>query len=86
MVRIDVLQPTARHTPVLHMSATHFTAEDLYMAADTTELRARKELIVQLDAAHRGVGTASCGPDVLPQYVVQAGEYRFSYRVSARRS
>ncbi len=86
VVRIDVLQPTARHTPVLHMSATHFTAEDLYTAADTTELRPRKELIVQLDAAHRGVGTASCGPDVLPQYVVQAGEYRFSYRVSARRA
>ena len=25
--------------------------------------------VVLIDAAHRGVGTASCGPDTLPQYI-----------------
>jgi beta-galactosidase len=34
--------------------------------------------------AHRGVGTASCGPDVLPQYRLSAGRYRFAYRLSVR--
>jgi beta-galactosidase len=32
--------------------------------------------------AHRGLGTASCGPDVLDRYRVLPGEYRFSYRLS----
>jgi beta-galactosidase len=32
--------------------------------------------------AHRGLGTASCGPDVLPQYRLSAGRYRFAYRLS----
>jgi beta-galactosidase len=32
--------------------------------------------------AHRGLGTASCGPDVLPQYRIEPGRYQFAYRVS----
>ncbi len=81
-LRIDVLRPTARHTPLLHCSATHSTAADLFAATTATELRPRRELVVHLDAAHRGLGTASCGPDVLPQYTLPAGQYRFAYRLS----
>jgi beta-galactosidase len=78
-LRVDVLQPVA-----LHCSATHFTAADLYAASTETELRPRKELVVHLDVAHRGLGTASCGPDVLPQYRIAAGTHRFAYRLSLR--
>ena len=39
----------------------------------------RPETIVHLDAAHRGVGTASCGPDTLPGYLVGPGTYRWSW-------
>jgi beta-galactosidase len=35
----------------------------------------------KLDVAHRGLGTASCGPDVLPQYEISAGSFEFSYVV-----
>ncbi len=76
-VRIDVLQPHA-----MHVSATHFTAHDLYAATTETELRPRPELIVHLDVAHRGLGTASCGPDVLPQYTIPPGRHQFAYRLS----
>jgi beta-galactosidase len=76
-LRVDALQPHA-----LHVSATHFTAHDLFAATTETELRPRPELIVHLDVAHRGLGTASCGPDVLPQYRLPAGDYSFSYRIS----
>jgi beta-galactosidase len=76
-VRIDVLDPTA-----LHVSATHHTVRDLYAAPHETELRPRPELVVHIDVAHRGLGTASCGPDVLDRYRVLPGEYRFSYRLS----
>ena len=39
------------------------------------------ELVVSLDVAHRGRGTASCGPDVLAQYRLSVGRYEFAYRV-----
>jgi beta-galactosidase len=78
-VRVDVLRPH-----VMHVSATHFTAHDLYAATTETDLRPRPELIVHLDVAHRGLGTASCGPDVLPQYRIPPGPHEFAYRVSLR--
>ena len=76
-VRVDVLQPA-----VLHCSATHYRSADLFAATTHTDLVARPEVVVHLDVAHRGLGTASCGPDVLPQYRLAAGRYRFAYRLS----
>jgi beta-galactosidase len=86
VVRVQVLQPSAQHVAALHCSATHSTADDLYRATTATELTPRRELVVHLDAAHRGLGTASCGPDVLPQYRLAAGRYRFAYRLSLLRT
>jgi beta-galactosidase len=77
MVRVDVIEPHS-----LHMSATNFRSEDLYAAANQADLWPRDELVVHLDVAHRGLGTASCGPDVLPQYRLPAGAYAFSYRIT----
>ena len=37
-----------------------------------------------IDVAHRGLGTASCGPDVLPQYRIGTGRFEFAYRLSVR--
>jgi beta-galactosidase len=76
-VRLDVLDPD-----VLHVSATRFTASDLYEAGHQTDLRPRRGLVVHADVAHRGLGTASCGPDVLDRYRIAPGSYRFSYRLS----
>ncbi len=78
-VRLDVVQPAA-----LHVSATHFTVHDLYEARTETELRPRSELVVHVDVAHRGVGTASCGPDTLPHYKLTPGTYEFAYRLTVR--
>ncbi|MDX2381682.1 MAG: glycoside hydrolase family 2 TIM barrel-domain containing protein [Acidimicrobiia bacterium] len=78
-VRIDVVEPQ-----VLHFSATHHTPDDLFRARELSELRRRDELVVCLDVAHRGLGTASCGPDVLPQFRLAAGTYRFAYRIGRR--
>ena len=77
VVRLDVVNPTA-----MHVSATHFTAADLFAAATETDLRPRQELVVHLDVAHRGLGTASCGPDVLPQYRLPAGTFEFAYSLT----
>jgi beta-galactosidase len=76
-VRIDVVQPLS-----LHISATNYRAEDLYVCANEADLWPRDELVVHLDVAHRGLGTASCGPDVLPQYRLPAGSFDFAYRIT----
>jgi beta-galactosidase len=80
-VRIDVLQPAT-----MHFSAVHHTPMQLQEAVDTTQLQQSSDLIVHLDVAHRGLGTASCGPDVLPQYEVPTGTFEFGYLVRRIRS
>ena len=64
------------------VSASHFRADDLAAARHEPELRARAETVIHLDAAHRGLGTASCGPDTLPEYLVGPGEYRWSWTLA----
>jgi beta-galactosidase len=65
------------------VSATHFRAGDLASATHDVELEPRPETIVHLDAAHRGLGTASCGPDTLPRYLVGPGTYRWTWTLDA---
>jgi beta-galactosidase len=61
------------------VSATHFRAADLAAASHADELAARAATLVHIDAAHRGLGTASCGPDTLPEYLVGPGTYRWAW-------
>ena len=75
-LRIDVLAPAT-----MHFSAVHHTPLQLYEAMDSTQLERNNDLVVHLDVAHRGLGTASCGPDVDARYEVGAGVYEFSYCV-----
>jgi beta-galactosidase len=65
------------------VSATHFRAADLAAATHDIELTPRPETVVHLDAAHRGLGTASCGPDTLPEYLVGPGTYRWTWALTA---
>lgn len=61
------------------VSVTRYRAADLAAAAHHDELVPRAECVVHIDAAHRGLGTASCGPDTLPAFLVGAGTYRWSW-------
>jgi beta-galactosidase len=65
------------------VSATHVRAGDLAAAMHDVELEPRPETIVHLDAAHRGLGTASCGPDTLAEYLVGPGTYRWSWTIES---
>jgi beta-galactosidase len=60
-------------------SASHFTAGDLYGARHTCDLEPRAEVVLSLDHAQRGLGTASCGPDTSPRHRLLARRYRFDY-------
>jgi len=61
------------------VSVTRYRAADLASASHHDELRPRDRHVVHIDAAHRGLGTASCGPDTLPAYLVGPGTYRWSW-------
>jgi len=63
----------------LQVSASHYAAADLAAASHDVDLVARPETIVHIDAAHRGLGTASCGPDTLPEYICGPGRYAWSW-------
>jgi beta-galactosidase len=74
-VRIAAAEP-------FQFSASHYTAADLTAATHDVELVGRAETFVHVDAAHRGLGTLSCGPDTLPRYRLGPGRYRWSWRLS----
>ena len=79
-VALEAIGPVA-----LHMSATPHDDEELARARDLSELGPRRSLTLHVDRAHRGVGTASCGPDTDPEFRIGPGRYRWAYRISARR-
>jgi beta-galactosidase len=66
-------------------SASRFRAEDLFAARHATELVPRDETVLHLDAAHRGLGTASCGPDVLPRWRIRPGRHRLAWTLTPLR-
>jgi beta-galactosidase len=75
-VRIDMLDGP------MHWSAIRYQASALFNAATASDLDPDARLVVSLDVAHRGIGTASCGPDVLDRYRLSPGRYAFAYRVT----
>jgi beta-galactosidase len=65
--------------PTIGFTASHFTASDLFRARHTCDLEPRPEVVLSLDHAQRGLGTASCGPDTHPRYRLLEPSYRFAY-------
>jgi beta-galactosidase len=68
-----------RGLPTIGFGASHFTAADLTAARHTNELRPRREVLLSLDHAQRGLGTASCGPDTTPDYRLGTGRYSWTW-------
>ncbi len=64
---------------MLEFSVHHFTAEDLTVATHTYDLPRRREIILNLDARQGGLGNGSCGPGVLPTYMLLPGEFTFKF-------
>jgi beta-galactosidase len=62
-------------------NASHYTPEDLTEAMHTCELKKRAETIVNIDYMMSGVGSNSCGPELLPQYRLSQNDIAFSLRI-----
>ena len=64
--------PGLRISGGFDLTVRPWTSEDLDAAAHPTDLVERDVLTVNLDVGQNGLGTASCGPGVLPPYVLHA--------------
>lgn len=60
-------------------SATPYTDACIDAATHVNELHADGTVTVHLDAAQTGVGTATCGPGILPAYRLPLDTYRFDF-------
>ncbi len=67
---------------LLNVSVHHYTTQDLTEAQHTYALTPRPETILHLDYAQSGLGSQSCGPGPLPQYLLQPSEVSFAVRLT----
>jgi len=65
------------------VSVTPNRAGDLADATHDVEVIACGNTVVHIDTAHRGVGTASCGPDTLDKYIIKAGVHTWEWTVTS---
>ena len=63
------------------LNVSHFTPEDLTKAGHPHELVRRNETVVNLDRGMSGVGSNSCGPELLPQYRLSERDILFRLRI-----
>jgi beta-galactosidase/beta-glucuronidase len=64
--------------PLINFSAHRNTPEDYERALHPTDLAPRAETVFILDYRQNGLGSASCGPGVLPAYRLKPEEFSFS--------
>jgi beta-galactosidase len=62
-------------------NAAHYTPEDLTAAAHPYELKRIKETIVNIDYKMSGVGSNSCGPELLKKYRLDETEFEFGFKI-----
>jgi beta-galactosidase len=68
----------------LAFSALPYRAEDLTSATHAHQLRPRSTTSVHVDGAHRGLGTAACGPDTAERWKVRGGTFRWAWQLRGR--
>jgi len=67
--------------PEVNFSLHRYTVEQLEKARHTYELSDAGQLIWHLDYRQNGIGSASCGPGVLPQYELLTNPFQFVLRL-----
>ncbi|HOX08929.1 MAG TPA: glycoside hydrolase family 2 TIM barrel-domain containing protein [Planctomycetota bacterium] len=66
---------------LLNVSAHHYTVEDFTRSAHAHELTWLAQTILHLDHLQAGLGSNSCGPGPLPQYLIQPARMEFALRL-----
>lgn len=60
-------------------STSPFSDETISNATHINQLKREGNITVHLDAMQAGLGTATCGPGVLPQYLVPVKKHQFEF-------
>jgi beta-galactosidase len=67
--------------PTFDLTVRPWTSEQLDQAEHPTDLAAGDRLWVNLDLAQQGIGSASCGPGVLPAYRLDPAPATYAVRL-----
>ncbi len=67
--------------PLMEVSAHHYTAEDFTLTPHAHELVRRHATMLNLDYRQGGLGSNSCGPEPLPQYLLEPRATAFTVRL-----
>jgi beta-galactosidase len=70
---------TVTSDAIFNFSATPYADANIDAAKHINELVDDGMITIHLDAAHTGVGTATCGPDIMPKYLLKVEPYKFSF-------
>lgn len=63
-----------------------YTDAQVFAARHSNDLTSSSSIYVHLDAAQRGLGSGSCGPQTLPEYQVNGGLYDITFFVKPVKS
>ena len=61
------------------ITVTPMRSTDLADTSHSVFMQPCGNTVITIDAIHRGVGTASCGPDTLLKYLIKPGNYKWSW-------
>ncbi len=67
--------------PTFDFSVQRYDMENIDQARHTHELIKQDQLTLNLDYQQHGLGSASCGPDVLEKYELRAQDFEFAIRL-----
>jgi beta-galactosidase len=67
--------------PTIDLTVRPWTTEQLDQARHPTDLVPGDRVWVNLDLAQQGIGSASCGPGVLPAHRLDPGPVSFAVRL-----
>jgi beta-galactosidase len=72
-----------RGAPTFDFTARPWTSAALDAARHTGDLAEDGLIHLNIDAAHQGIGSASCGPGTLPQYELRAEDFHMTVNLAA---
>lgn len=70
-----------RGHPAFDFNAQYYTMENLEKAQHTYDLVKQDFITILIDHKQHGLGSASCGPDVLEKYQLKSGAFQFGLEV-----
>ena len=79
-LRFEIIDSTAP-SKAFEFSALHYTAQDLDEALMDKDLIPRTETIIHIDYKQTGIGSNSCGPELMKKYKFDDKEFRYSFRI-----